>query len=153
MDQPRPTLTVLTGGFIAGAFDITFACVFWAIKAGLAPTRIFQSVAAGLLGTASFQGGTATAVLGLALHFFIAITMATVYYLVSLRLPALRRSPWLWGPLYGVALYVIMNFVVVPLSAAGSGSKDPLWVALSVLVNLFLIGTPIALAARRARPV
>jgi uncharacterized membrane protein YhaH (DUF805 family) len=52
-----------------------------------------------------------------------------------------------------VALYVIMNFVVVPLSAAGSGSKDPLWVALSVLVNLFLIGTPIALAARRARPV
>jgi len=43
-----------------------------------------------------------------------------------------------------------MNYVVVPLSAAGPGSKDPLWVTLSIAVRALLIGVPIALFARRA---
>jgi hypothetical protein len=43
-----------------------------------------------------------------------------------------------------------MNYVVVPLSAAGPGSKDPLWVTLSIAVHMLLIGIPIALAVRRA---
>jgi hypothetical protein len=43
-----------------------------------------------------------------------------------------------------------MNYVVVPLSAAGSGSKDALWITLSIAVHMFLIGVPIALFTRRA---
>ena len=74
--RAHPLRLVLTGGVLAGALDITYACLFWRIKAGLPASRIFQSVAAGLLGTASFKGGTATAWLGLGLHFFIAGCMA-----------------------------------------------------------------------------
>jgi hypothetical protein len=61
---------VVAGGLVAGAFDIVYACAFWWWKAGEPPPRIFQSVAAGLLGPASFEGGAATAALGLGLHFF-----------------------------------------------------------------------------------
>lgn len=147
----RPLRYVLAGGLVAGALDITYACVFWAIKAGVPAQRIFQSVAAGLLGKASFTGGWGTAVLGLGLHFFIATTMSVTYYVVSRRLPVLAERPVPFGAAYGLLLYVIMNYVVVPLSAAGGGgTKDPLWVGLSIVVHVVLIGLPIALFTRRA---
>lgn len=141
---------VVAGGLVAGAFDIVYACAFWSWKAGVPPQRIFQSVAAGLLGSASFEGGTATAALGLGLHFFNALVMSAAYYLVATRWPLLRRRPVLCGAGYGLILYAVMNYVVVPLSAAGPGSNDPLWIALSVAVHVLLVGIPIALITRRA---
>jgi hypothetical protein len=141
---------VLTGGVVAGTLDIVYACVFWAIKRGVAPQRILQRVASGLLGEASLTGGWATAALGLALHFFIAISMATVYYLVARRWATLWHRPVSYGAAYGLLLYVIMNYVVVPLSAAGPGSQDPVWVGMSIVVHALLIGVPCAIFARRA---
>jgi len=64
--------------------DILYAYTFWAVKSQVPAQRVFQDVAAGLLGEASFQGGWSTAALGLALHFLIAIITAVVYYLVAL---------------------------------------------------------------------
>lgn len=141
---------VLAGGLVAGALDIAYACVFWAVKGGVPARRIFQSVAAGVLGKASFAGGWATALLGLGLHFLIATSMSVAYYLVARRWPLLRQRAVLCGVGYGLLLYVIMNYAVVPLSAAGPGSKDPLWIALSVAVHALLVGVPIALFARLA---
>jgi uncharacterized membrane protein YagU involved in acid resistance len=154
--QHSPVAYVLAGGLIAGTLDIVYACTFWGLKAAVPPQRIFQSVAAGLLGKASFEGGAGTAALGLALHFFIATTMSVVYYLVARRWPLLWQRPVLIGAGYGLILYGIMNYIVVPLSAAAHGGpKDPLWVTLSIVVHMFLIGVPIALAtsvaARQAR--
>lgn len=148
--RPHPAAYVLAGGLIAGTFDIAYACIFWGLKAGVPVPRIFQSVAAGLLGKASFESGLATATLGLALHYFIAITMSAAYYLVARRLPPLWQRPAPWGAAYGLLLFGIMNYIVLPLSAAGPGSKNPLWISLSILVHMVLIGIPIALAARRA---
>jgi hypothetical protein len=142
---------VVAGGLVAGALDITYACVYWAIKAAVPARRIFQSVAAGVLGReASVQGGNATAALGLALHFFIALTMAAVYFLVARRWPLLWRRAWLLGAIYGLWLYIAMTYIVVPLSRAGGGggSNDPLWVTLSVIVHVVFIGVPCALGAR-----
>ena len=147
-DSPWPS--VLAGGLLAGTLDILYACLFWAAKADLPPTRIFQSVAAGLLGEASFHGGAATAALGLALHFFIACTIAVVYYLAARRWPVLTRRTFAFGIAYGLVLYVVMNFVVVPLSAASGGSQDPLWITLTIIVHAFLVGLPIAWFAARA---
>ena len=148
--QSSPLWLVFAGGLVAGTLDITYACVFWGVKAGVPVRRIFQSVAAGLLGKASFEGGAATAALGLGLHYFIACSMAVAYYLVARRVPSLRERPVPYGAAYGLLLYGIMNYIVVPLSAAGGGAKDPLWVGLSVVVHMFLIGVPIALFVRAA---
>jgi len=145
-----PLAFVLAGGAVAGTLDITYACVFWALKRGVPVQRILQSVAAGLLGEASFAGGGATAALGLVLHYFIALSMAVVYYLVARRWPLLWQRPVLAGAGYGLLLYGTMNYIVVPLSAAGRGSKDPLWIALSIAAHVLLIGIPIALFVRRA---
>ena len=147
----HPAVFVLAGGLVAGTFDIAYACIFWALKRGVPATRIFQSVAAGLIGQASFAGGGRTAALGLVLHYFIALSMSIAYYLVARRWGLLRRRPVLCGAGYGLLLYGVMNYIVVPLSAAGPGSKDPLWIALSIAVHVVLIGVPIALFTRRAQ--
>ena len=121
-----PSLAVVLGGVAAGVIDITYACTFWAIKAGVRPTRIFQSVAAGLLGRqAAVAGGLQTAALGLALHFFIALTVAFVYYTAARYADTLWRRPWAFGSLYGVAVFGVMHYIVVPLSAAGNGGVAP----------------------------
>jgi uncharacterized membrane protein YagU involved in acid resistance len=149
--RDNPWSPVLAGGLLAGALDILYACLYWALKAGVPPTRIFQSVAAGVLGEASFRGGSASAALGLFLHFFIACCMALAYYLAARRWPVLVRRPVTLGVAYGLLLYVIMNYVVVPLSAApGSGARDATWIALTVAAHAFLVGLPIAWFASRA---
>jgi hypothetical protein len=151
--RASPWMSVLGGGLVAGTLDIAYASIFWALKADVAVQSILQSVAAGLLGEASHAGGARTAALGLALHLAIATSMSAAYYLVARRWPLLWRRPVLCGVWYGLLLYAIMNFVVVPLSAAGGGSKDPLWIGLSIVVHALLIGVPIAIATRMAMRV
>ena len=142
---------VVTGGLVAGTCDIVYACVFWGISRGLSPQRVLQGVASGWLGSGvSRAGGWATAVLGLVSHYVIAAAMAVAYYLVARRWAALWQRPIPYGAAYGLLLYGIMSYVVVPLSAANPGSNDPLWVGLSIAVHMLLIGLPIALFARRA---
>jgi hypothetical protein len=149
--QTRSFGPVLMGGLVAGTLDITYACVFWALKAGTPPQRIFQSVAKGVLGPSTFKGGAATAGLGLFLHYFIATTMSVVYYLGARRWKVLVERPVMFGAAYGLVLYGVMNYIVVPLSLArGGGSGGALWVGLSIVVHVLFIGIPIALFARRA---
>jgi len=145
----KPAALVLTGGFAAGSLDIAFACVFWRLKAGLGAERVLQSVAAGLMGKESFAGGAAAAGLGLVLHFAIATAMALAYYLVARQWPLLCRQAVACGIVYGLMLYGVMNFIVVPLSAAPPGSQDPLWIATSIVAHVALVGVPIALIGRR----
>jgi hypothetical protein len=141
---------IVIGGTIAGALDITYAIVFSAFR-GVAPMRILQSVASGLLGRPSYSGGFATATLGLLVHFCIAYLLAAIFYGVSRRLPVLVRRPVICGALYGLGVYAVMNLVVLPLSAFPSKvTFVPLVVATGLLVHMFFIGVPIALAARAA---
>jgi uncharacterized membrane protein YagU involved in acid resistance len=150
--MPRRALSsIVLGGLVAGAFDITYAIVFSYLRRGVPPSRVLQSVASGLLGSDAYQGGAPTAVLGLVLHFCIALVAAAIYVLASQYLPVLVRRPVLAGAAYGVAIYVFMNWVVIPLSRFGPKPFPPLVVLVTgLLVHMFFIGVPIAFAARRA---
>ncbi len=108
--------------------------------------RTLQSVASGWLGRAAFSGGMSMAALGLASHFLIAFIWAALYYAASHALKPLAQRPFIFGPLYGALVYVLMNTVVVPLSAAPF--TLPLRLT-GLLVHMFLVGLPIALAVSR----
>lgn len=141
---------ILIGGAIAGACDITYAITFWAFR-GVPATRVLQSVASGLLGAPAFNGGLATAALGLALHFVIAFSAATIFYIAARAIPILTRRAVLSGILYGLAIYAAMNLVVLPLSAFPRKVTFPLLATTTGLfVHMFFIGLPISLAVRRA---
>ena len=141
---------ILIGGLILGTTDLLFASSFWGIGYGVSPIRVMQSVARGVLGKSSFDGGVPTALLGVLLHYTIAVSMAVAYYLVSRRVGALTRQPIAFGVAYGVLLYLIMNLVVLPLSAVGMPKFDNVvWVAMSVVMHM-VFGLICAFTARRA---
>jgi uncharacterized membrane protein YagU involved in acid resistance len=139
----------LIGGLIAGTFDITYACVYSYAMRGTRPARILQSVASGAFGQKAFTGGAKMAAIGLAFHFLIAVSAATVYFLASRRLRFLISQAIVCGILYGVLIYLFMNFVVLPLSAIPFKMSYP-WPALlsGLLIHMLGIGLPIALVTR-----
>lgn len=146
-----PWSAIFLGGLIAGACDITYAITFVYFYRGVAPQRLLQSVASGVLGKNAFTGGNGSAALGLLLHFLIAFVWAAAFVLLASRLAALMRRPILSGAIYGVFIFFFMNLVVLPLSAVPGPIVFRFWPTFTgLLVHAFLIGVPIALAARRA---
>lgn len=144
----HPVFTVVLGGLAVGTLDAVFATTFWGLR-DVPAIRIFQSIAAGLLGKTSFDGGTATAWLGAGLHYFIATTMVLAYYLVAKRYRVLSQRPIAYGLAYGLFLYVFMQYVVVPLSAATQGKLHLDWIVSSIVIHAAL-GVICAWLARRA---
>jgi len=137
---------------VAGVLDISSAFALSYPK-GVGPIRVLQGVAAGLVGReAAINGGLATAGLGLAIHFFIAFVVATVFYLASRKLVFLAQNAVLAGLMYGVVVYGFMYWIVMPLAypvVRPSFGRD----LTAVCVHMFLIGVPIALIVRRySRP-
>jgi hypothetical protein len=141
---------LLAGGAVVGTIDILYAIGFWFVVRDVAPLRVMQSVAAGVLGRDAFTGGAASGALGLALHYLIATSMVIAYHVVGRRLRVLFDRAVPLGILYGVLLYGFMNFVVIPLSAAARPTFHAPWVVMSVAVHALGIGLPAALFARRA---
>lgn len=149
LDKPKAYRPIFLGGLIAGTLDILAAFVNSGLR-GVSPTRVLQSIASGLLGADSFKGGFATAALGLVLHFFIATTATAVYYAASRKLKVLVDQPIVCGLAYGIPVYLVMNLVVLPLSAVPFKiSHAPVNVATGVLILMFCVGLPIALVVRR----
>jgi hypothetical protein len=146
VDKSRAARAIGWGGLLAGGGDITFAFVVSGLR-GVGPERVLQSVAGGLLGAAAKDGGLLTAALGAVLHLFIAFVWATVYWLASRKLRVLVQHPLVCGPLYGVAVYFFMYFVVLPLSAIYfKPTFTPYTVSLNSAGHALLVGLPIALA-------
>jgi len=150
--RPSPAWAqVCLGGLLIAAGDAIFATFVWFSWTVPGLIRLFQTIAVGVLGKASYEGGVAAAVLGAGLHLFMATTFVAVYALVSRRLPELLRRPFVHGPVYGVLLYVVMNFVVMPLSRVDAhptlAHVD--WIVLSILAHMGF-GVICAVFARRA---
>ena len=138
---------ILAGGLIAGTIDIGAASLI----NGRSPVVISQFIAGGLLGKASLDGGMRTAALGVALQWAMSIIIAALYVLASTRIDALRRSWLLFGILYGIPVYFVMEYVVVPLSAWHRVPKfAPLPFAENMLA-MMVFGVIVAWFASRTR--
>ena len=136
-------LAIGVGGLIAGALDLTQACILFGWDIPLA-------IAAGLLGRQAFHGGVGTFILGVFLHFFIAFSAAAVYYGVSIRLGFLREHPLVCGLFFGGAVQEVMNLVVLPLSALHARGPYKLHdLILGLVVHMVVIGLPISFSVRR----
>jgi hypothetical protein len=141
-DQPRPLPAILVGGFVAGILDLTCAYLSYGV-------RMPRGIARGLVGSIAFQGGAGFYVLGIALHFFIALSAAAVYCGASLKLKFLKEYPFVCGLFYGIAIFLVMNLIVLPLSAIhAKGPFTMHGLDQGLLVHMFLIGLPIAYSVR-----
>lgn len=155
---------ILYAGALVGVLDITAACINARVAYGFPPAHVLQSVAGGLLGRGSYNGGFATAALGLVMHFTMALTVATIFYTLSrwfFSLPRKLSGVVTVGLIYGAAVFVVNNFGTAPLLSWVRSLylhtpilfKPPMgWTQL--MIHLFCVGLPIALVMRRyALPV
>ena len=104
---------ILLGGVIAATIDIGAACAI----SGRSPGFILQVIAGGLLAKAAFAGGWATMLLGAVLQESMGLLIAAIYILLAKSVPILLRRWIISGIAYGVVIFFVMNYVVVPLSA------------------------------------
>jgi hypothetical protein len=147
----RPALRtyygILLGALCLGTWDLLFARIYWNAE-GLNLVRVLQSIASGIYGRASRNGGLKTAIVGAVCHYFIALCMVLAYFLVSRRVRLLLRWPVRLGLAYGIFLYFFMNLVVLPLSAIGHPAfGDRRWMVWSIGMHAFF-GVLCALTAR-----
>jgi hypothetical protein len=136
--------TILTAGLICGVLDGLSAL---ALSAGRW-MRLFQFIASGLLGPSAFNGGVRTALLGIAMHFSVALGAAAVYYTASRALPMLNDRAIPSGILFGILVHVFMNYVVIPLSAIGRRPFNTQSFAAQLAVHMIVVGPTIALTIR-----
>lgn len=146
--RPKAWPVIWRAGAACGVLDITAAFVTWGIK-GISPVIILQGIASGLLGQRAFGGGWPTATLGAACHFFIAFSAATVFYVASRRLGFLTRHAVPSGVLYGVAVYIVMYWIVMPLSRFQSAPFSLSRALVAIVTHMICVGLPIALVVRR----
>ncbi|MFZ0212346.1 MAG: hypothetical protein WBE20_12330 [Candidatus Acidiferrales bacterium] len=146
--------TVLWIGLVAGTLDISENIIFNAFR-HVTPKMIFQYIASGLIDGKSFSMGGASVALGVAIHYAIAMTWTVIFYLASRKLLILTRRAAISGIVYGGVVYVIMNFVVLPLThVPHARAAMPLASRVSgVLALLFCIGLTISLLVRKYAPV
>jgi hypothetical protein len=140
---------IFWGALIAGTLDICAAFLTAWSRAGVGPVRVLHFVASGLIGPAAATGGARTAALGLALHFLIATGATVVFYVASRKWLFLIERPVMFGLLYGIAVYLFMNFVVIPLSAVPQRPMTMTGFIIGIVTIMFCIGLPIALIMRR----
>jgi hypothetical protein len=146
MAAPGARETILYGGAVAGILDLLDAFVVFGYL-GVSKLRILQSIASGAFGAEAFKGGAATAAAGLAFHFLIALIVATVYYAAARKRRVLVELPFLCGLAYGVGVFLVMQYVVLPLSAYHVRPLSWPLIANGVLIHAFGVGLPIARAA------
>ena len=105
---------ILVGGLLAGTVDIGAAALINRVS----PVLIAHYIASGALGKASFSLGAPAVCLGVILQWAMSVLIAAIYWSVTARMPRLRAKWALGGLLAGVVIYLVMNFIVMPFSAA-----------------------------------
>ncbi len=147
MKNFRPLCAIVIAGLVVGVLDISSAFVIW-WQRSVALQRGLQGIAAGLLGTKSYRGGIATAGLGLALHFFVAFVVVSIFYLASRKLRFLTKRSFVSGVSYGIGVYVVMYWIVLP-TAFPTFRHRLSNELLELAIHICLIGLPTAFIVRR----
>jgi hypothetical protein len=148
----RYATRIVLAGVSAGTLDIMFASLL-TVARGRSPEHMLQAIASGVLGRPAFSAGAVSAVLGLALHLLIAIAMACTFFAVGKRWKYAREHLDQSVFAFGIASWAIMQYVVVPLSAAPFKlSNSSVEIGLSLFSHVLLVGAPIVLIVSPAIP-
>jgi hypothetical protein len=109
----------------------------------------WQYIASGALGLSAFEGGAATALVGVFFHLVISFVIAAVFIIAADRIPLLRRYAVPASLLYGFGVFIVMHMIVTPLSATPPIPAPTLpWLIEAILEHTLLIGLPLGLLVR-----
>ena len=146
--------SALTAGLIAGALDITAACLQAYLKNGTAPTQVLRYVASGAVDPKTFSSPALLALVGLLVHFFIAISFTFFFFFLAKLIPSLVKYPIPIGILYGIFVWGTMRFIILPYISRLNpkpivGQEAIKNAAIAAAIIVVCVGIPVVLLARR----
>lgn len=137
-------LKVLYIGLLVGTFDILAALTNYYISTGKNPIVIFKYISSGVLGTDAFTGGTGIVLMGLLLHYIIAVSFAILFCILYYNIKLLSNHKIFTGITYGIFIWAIMNLIIVPLSSTPKSPFDTSHAVKEMLILIFMIGLPLS---------
>jgi hypothetical protein len=148
--QPSAVRTILLACLVAGTLDISYAIITWGPVFGSnTATHLLQGIAGTLMGPRAFTGGSATALIGLTMHFGISLAWTTIFFFTYPRLPLLSRNKWIGGFLYGIFVWAMMTLLIVPLITGRAWHYNTIPFLKSIAPIVLLFGPAIALIVGR----
>lgn len=143
----NPFHSIALAWLVAGTLDITVASIYFPLVYHISLMGLYQGIASGVLGVRAFSGGIATAVLGLACHYFIAFIWTVIFFLVYPKIGIMSKNRFITGIFYAVFVSCVMSFVVLPLSNDPNGHHPVRFLpfVISTVILMFTIGTPISM--------
>jgi hypothetical protein len=143
---------IALGGLIIGTVQlIVQQWIVFSLVQGNPLISVLQYIASAVMGNAAFEGGVATALLGVLFHYFISFVIAAVFILSADRIPFLRRYAVAGALLYGFGVFVVMNLIVIPLSAAPPLPAPTVPLLIEMIVeHILVIGLPLGILVRRS---
>ncbi|HEX8903400.1 MAG TPA: hypothetical protein VF771_01020 [Longimicrobiaceae bacterium] len=139
----------LRAGLVTGIVDGLWACVLVTVFYHSTITRLWQGVAATLLGPSALQGGTATAAIGVAMHFGVALGWSAVFLALAersrrvRRLLASRLGPLKAAAVFGPFVWMVMSLLVIPILTHRPPRITIRW-WIQLLGHIPFVGLPIA---------
>ena len=146
--------SALTAGLIAGALDITAACIHAFMKNDTAPMQVLRGVASGAFDPKTFSSPALLALCGLLIHFFIAISFTFFFFFLAKLIPSLVKYPIPIGLLYGIFVWGTMRFIILPYISRLNpkpivGKEAIINAAIAAGIIVICVGIPVVLLARK----
>ena len=142
--------SIALGGTIIGLFHLIIQDgIVFSLLEKYPFIPVFQYIASGAMGKAAFAGGLATALLGAVLEFLMTFIIAGIFIVSAYGIPLLRRYVIVGSLLYGVGVFIVMNFIVLPLSAAPPLQLTVPQIIETFIEHILLIGLPLGILVRR----
>lgn len=138
---------IILATLVCGTLDILLAVILTLMR-GKEPAAMLRFVASGPFPQAT-EWGASGPVLGLAVHYGLMAIMVVVFVLAARNIPALTSQPLLWGLVYGLITYVVMNLIVVPLRFPAAWPPKALAIGTQLFAHIVLVGWPLAFITRR----
>jgi hypothetical protein len=140
---------LLWAWLLAGTLDLGAALIYYAHASRVQAIRLLQGIASGVLGDKAFASGPATAILGLGLHYSIALIWTVAFFVFVRRLKKPLPNRFVIGMAYGVVVWMVMNLIVVPLSNVRHAPLQLSQSIVGAVILMFCIGLPISMIVGR----
>jgi hypothetical protein len=145
--SPEAAAAIVWTACIAGTLDIAAAVINYLLGGGKTPVKIFQFIASGIFGKKAFSDGLWMPVLGFIFHYLIAFAWTFLFFMLYGPIRTQLKNAIATGLVYGLFIWLIMNQVVLPLSATPKMPFNIVQAVISALILMFMVGLPVSILA------
>lgn len=140
----------MLSGLLVGSLDITAALVNFYSKTGRDLLIVLKYIASAVAGKeVAYAGGNKMAALGMLLHFIVAFIWTIFFFLIYPKIRLLSANRILTGIAYGIFIWAVMSYVVVPMTKISGGAFNLKEAIISALILTGAIGLPLSFIAYR----